>query len=123
MNVLDFGIQLRWSPESKSSGSSIQSNNGSGVLTDSSESDREDGCAGSPRMQRRRKRRNKSRGRTSQTEKQSGPSSGDTDGDDLAYVDTLPEVNIKYYEYADLLLIDIFAARSSSGSYFKHMGD
>lgn len=91
-NVSDFGIQLRWSPESKSSGSSVQSANGSGALTDSSDSDREDGCTGSPRMQRRRKRRNKSRGRTGVPEKQSGQSSGETDGDDLAYVDTLPEV-------------------------------
>ncbi|KAK4881757.1 hypothetical protein RN001_005076 [Aquatica leii] len=85
--VEDFGIQLRWSSESKSSGSSVQSANGSGALTDSSDSDREEGCAGSPRMQRRRKRRNKSQPRSSQP----NHVSNEGDGDDLAYVDTLPE--------------------------------
>ncbi|KAF5286901.1 hypothetical protein FQA39_LY00434 [Lamprigera yunnana] len=85
--VEDFGIQLRWSSESKSSGSSVQSNNGSGALTDSSDSDREEGCAGSPRMQRRRKRRNKSQGRSNQQ----NHVGNEGDGDDLAYVDTLPE--------------------------------
>ncbi|KAK5649822.1 hypothetical protein RI129_000851 [Pyrocoelia pectoralis] len=89
--VEDFGIQLRWSPESKSSGSSVQSTNGSGALTESSDSDREEGCAGSPRMQRRRKRRNKSQHRTNQQEKPQTHVSNDGEGDDLAYVDTLPE--------------------------------
>nr|XP_015839629.1 PREDICTED: tubby-related protein 4 [Tribolium castaneum] len=81
-------IHLQWSPESKSSGSSSQSTSIVGVLSDSSDSDREEGCTSSPRMQRRRKRRNKSRG---PTERHSGQSSGDAEPEDLAYVDTLPE--------------------------------
>lgn len=91
----DFGIAINWSSESKSS-SSAPSTNGSGAITDSSESDREDGCTNSPRMQRRRKRRIKSRGRSAQSEKSghSGQSSGDGDAEDLSYVDTLPEVRL-----------------------------
>ncbi|XP_044262852.1 tubby-related protein 4 [Tribolium madens] len=84
-------IHLQWSPpESKSSGSSSHSTSVGGLLTDSSDSDREEGCTSSPRMQRRRKRRNKSHTRVP-TERQSGQSSGDAEPEDLAYVDTLPE--------------------------------
>jgi hypothetical protein len=87
-------IHLQWSPESKSSGSSSHSTSAGGLLTDSSDSDREEGCTSSPRMQRRRKRRNKSHGRAPNHDRQSGQSSGDADQEDLAYVDTLPEVRI-----------------------------
>lgn len=60
----------------KSSGSS---QNGHG--TDTSDTEHEDSCA-SPRVQRRKRRRRKSHGERT-----------DGDGDDLAYVDTLPDVS------------------------------
>ncbi|XP_018322268.1 tubby-related protein 4 [Agrilus planipennis] len=87
--VEDFGVQIL-SPESKSSGSSNPSNNHSRMNSESSDSDREEGCAASPRMQRRRGKRSKSRGR-SQNDKTAGQNSGDAEGEELAYVDTLPE--------------------------------
>lgn len=97
MFLIEFGIPMQLSPESKSSSS--QSTSGA-LGSDSSDSDREEGCTGSPRMQRRRKRRNKSRSSVTYNERQSGPSSGEADSEDLAYVDTLPEVN--YFMPLDL---------------------
>ncbi|XP_065157331.1 LOW QUALITY PROTEIN: tubby-related protein 4-like [Atheta coriaria] len=90
--VEDFSaISLNhWSSESKSSGSSSQSTSGGNLASDSSDSDRDEGCTSSPRLQRRRKRRNKSRSRNNYGDR-SGQSSGDADPEDLAYVDTLPE--------------------------------
>lgn len=88
----DFNLHLQWSPESKSSGSSSHSTSGGNLASDSSDSDKEEGCAGSPRMQRRKKKRNKSHSRTPVSERQSGQSSGDPEPEDLSYVDTLPEV-------------------------------
>lgn len=91
--LVDFSaISLNhWSSESKSSGSSSQSTSGGNLASDSSDSDRDEGCTSSPRLQRRRKRRNKSRSRNNYGDR-SGQSSGDADPEDLAYVDTLPEV-------------------------------
>ncbi|KAI4457889.1 tubby-related [Holotrichia oblita] len=89
--VEDYNLHLQWSPESKSSGSSSHSTSGGNLASDSSDSDREEGCTGSPRMQRRRKKRNKSHSRTPHSERQSGQSSGDPEPEDLSYVDTLPE--------------------------------
>lgn len=77
----------QWSPDSGKSSASSQSTSG-GIHTDSSDSDREEGCTSSPRMQRRKKRRNKA-SRVTQTERQNG-SNGDDE--DLTYIDTLPEV-------------------------------
>lgn len=67
----------------KSSGSSQN------AASDTSDTEREDGC-GSPRVQRRKRRRNKSHGGV---ERGIGVITG-TEGeqDDLTYVDTLPEV-------------------------------
>nr|XP_022905081.1 tubby-related protein 4-like [Onthophagus taurus] len=87
----DYGFQLQWSPESKSSGSSSYSTSGGNLASDSSDSEMDDGCTGSPRMQRRKKKRNKSYTRFGNPEKNSGPSSGDAEPEDLSYVDTLPE--------------------------------
>lgn len=83
----------------KSSGSSSQSTSGGGVGSDTSDSDRDEGCTGSPRMQRRRKKRNKNK---EQSEKvlSSGSAcitSVEFPEDELAYVDTLPEVGIHIY--------------------------
>lgn len=63
--------------------------------SDTSESDRDEGCTSSPRMQRRRKKRHNKK---EQAEKppSSGPAcitSFEFPEDELAYVDTLPEVN------------------------------
>ncbi|GLV41041.1 tusp [Carabus blaptoides fortunei] len=82
---------MQWSPDSGKSSASSQSTSGGGAHSDSTDSDREEGCSGSPRMQRRKKRRNKNGTRVMQPERQMGQTSGDCDAEDLAYIDTLPE--------------------------------
>lgn len=83
---------------SKTSGSSQSSNNGNVIIpTDSSDSDKDDGCTGSPRMQRRRRRnlREKNRARTVMSDNGRNTSGNEntTEFEDLAYIDTLPEVS------------------------------
>lgn len=80
----------QWSPDSGKSSASSHSTSGGGLHSDSSDSDREEGC-GSPRMQRRKKRRNRA-ARVTQSERQNGQNL-DCDSEDLAYIDTLPEVS------------------------------
>lgn len=89
-NFLELCGPFHWSPDSGKSSSSSQSTSGGGIHSDSSDTDREEGCSGSPRMQRRKKRRNKA-ARIVQTERQNGQNL-DCDNEDLAYIDTLPEV-------------------------------
>lgn len=81
--------------EYKSSGSSSQSTSGGGMGSDTSESDRDEGCTGSPRMQRRRKKRHHKKEQNEKPPSSSGPAcitSFEFPEDELAYVDTLPEV-------------------------------
>ncbi|XP_049821138.1 tubby-related protein 4 isoform X2 [Aethina tumida] len=80
---------LHNSADSKSSSSSSNSASGGGCVTDSSDTEREEGCTGSPRMQRRKKRKNKNT-YLSYNERQF-LKQDDTDQEDLSYVDTLPE--------------------------------
>ncbi|XP_074029104.1 WD40 superfamily protein Tusp isoform X2 [Leptinotarsa decemlineata] len=80
--------------ESKSSSSSTNSTSACGGNTDSSDTDREDGCTGSPRMQRRRKKKHKHYTSSSQAhhDRQSYQRSDqEPEHEDLSYVDTLPE--------------------------------
>lgn len=88
---------MQWSPDSGKSSASSQSTSGGGAHSDSSDSDREEGCSGSPRMQRRKKRRNKNQSRILQAERQLGLLTVDCESEDLAYIDTLPEVNTFFF--------------------------
>lgn len=90
--IVELCGPLHWSPDSGKSSSSSQSTSGGGIHSDSSDTDREEGCSGSPRMQRRKKRRNKA-ARIIQAERQNGQNV-DCDAEDLAYIDTLPEVEV-----------------------------
>jgi hypothetical protein len=81
--LLEIALAVDSADSAKSSGSSQN------AASDTSDTEREDGC-GSPRVQRRKRRRNKSHnGGVDQ-----GMGVGaDGEQDDLAYVDTLPEVS------------------------------
>lgn len=99
---------MQWSPDSGKSSASSQSTSGGGAHSDSTDSDREEGCSGSPRMQRRKKRRNKNGNRVMQPERQMGQSSGDCDAEDLAYIDTLPEVNVMSLNFQLIIIVYIY---------------
>lgn len=78
-----------------------------GHYSDTSDTEREDGCSGSPRMQRRRRKRNKSPGDFC---------------DDLTYVDTLPEVCFFFYLFipSDMFF---FTACTVGRSDVKYLGN
>lgn len=82
--IFDPQLEYRhYSSDTKSSSSSSNSASASGCLTDSSDSDRDEGCTGSPRMQRRKRKmhRHERYTRTIDPESNEG----------LSYMDTLPE--------------------------------
>lgn len=64
--------------------------------SDTSDSDRDEGCTGSPRMQRRRKKRNKNKEPVEKPPSSTPACIGNFEfvEDELAYVDTLPEVRV-----------------------------
>lgn len=92
----DFQPHHHSSSESKSSSSSSNSTaNASGGISDTTDSDKEDGCTASPRMQRKKKKKHKSANgdrneRTTAWHYRGGDM--ELEQDDLSYVDTLPEV-------------------------------
>uniref|UniRef100_A0A1B0CQE9 SOCS box domain-containing protein n=1 Tax=Lutzomyia longipalpis TaxID=7200 RepID=A0A1B0CQE9_LUTLO len=97
--VESSSIFFPYSPDSKSSSGSSQSTGG-GTTTgrsESSESDLDEGCRGSPRLQRRRKIRSRRKGANNAqngSDKSGQSNEGGAGGegsDELAYVDTLPE--------------------------------
>ncbi|XP_037943948.1 tubby-related protein 4-like, partial [Teleopsis dalmanni] len=91
--VNDSSVFFQYSPDSKSSsGSSQSTTTGNSGRTDSSDSEYEDRCRGSPRTPRKRKIRQKKRP-TGNTDRTTGSGvTNDPDSlDELAYVDTLPE--------------------------------
>ncbi|XP_055700227.1 tubby-related protein 4 isoform X2 [Phlebotomus papatasi] len=99
--VENSSIFFSYSPDSKSSSGSSHSTGG-GTTTgrsESSDSDLDDGCRGSPRLQRRRKIRSKRKPASAQNgSDKSGQNHESGEGsDELAYVDTLPE-DIKLVE-------------------------
>ncbi|XP_067010279.2 tubby-related protein 4 [Anabrus simplex] len=81
--VDELALGLDASESAKSSGSSQN------APSDTSDTEREDGC-GSPRVQRRKRKRNKSHGGGEKTNNGVGNSEGEHH-DDLTYVDSLPE--------------------------------
>lgn len=91
MNIflLDSGVFLPYSDSvgTKSSSASSHSTINTNGRTDSSDSDVEDGCKGSPRLSRKRKQRSKQRHHSDK----SANDGGNEVPDELAYVDTLPE--------------------------------
>ncbi|XP_059611899.1 tubby-related protein 4 [Phlebotomus argentipes] len=93
--VENGSIFFSYSPDNKSSSGSSQSTGG-GTTTgrsESSDSDLDDGCRGSPRLQRRRKTRarRKPQNIANGSEKSGQTHEGGEGNDELAYVDTLPE--------------------------------
>ena len=82
MFLAELALAVDSTDSAKSSGSSQN------AASDTSDTEREDGC-GSPRVQRRKRRRNKSH---NGVDRPFG-AAPEGDQDDLAYVDTLPEVN------------------------------
>lgn len=83
--------------------------NSNGLGSDSSESDHDDGCTGSPRM-RRRRRKNKSQTKMHlDTQRYSDVEiSGD-----LGYIDNLPEVRIHSNECAKVINTSLFISKQS----------
>lgn len=81
--LLELAIAADSADSAKSSGSSQN------AASDTSDTEHEDGC-GSPRVQRRKRRRNKSH--SGGVDRAMGTGT-DGEQDDLAYVDTLPEVS------------------------------
>ncbi|KDR14163.1 Tubby-related protein 4 [Zootermopsis nevadensis] len=79
--IFDPQLDVDSTDSAKSSGSSQN------AASDTSDTEREDGC-GSPRVQRRKRRRNKSHNGGAD---RSMGTAADGDQDDLAYIDTLPE--------------------------------
>lgn len=86
--------------ECRSSGSSGYSTNGVHLISDSSDSEKEEGCTGSPRLPRRQKRKNKGHIRCTNAER----TIGEVDSDDLSYVDTLPEVSKNIVNVMQMIL-------------------
>lgn len=82
-------VFLQFSPDSKSSSGSSQSTTGINGRTDSSDSDYDDRCRGSPNTPRKRKCRSKRRHHSNNNDKANNTETEITD--ELAYVDTLPE--------------------------------
>lgn len=78
--------------ESKSSSASSNSTSGGGGNSETSDSDHEDGCTGSPRMQRKRKRKLKNSNVPNHDRFPSQRTEQENEHEDLSYVDTLPEV-------------------------------
>lgn len=83
----EIALAVDSADSAKSSGSSQN------AASDTSDTEREDGC-GSPRVQRRKRRRNKSH--NGGVDRGMGVGA-DGEQDDLAYVDTLPEVSYAGY--------------------------
>lgn len=79
--------------ESKSSSASSNSTSGGGGNSESSDTDHEDGCTGSPRMQRKRKRKLKNCNVPNHDRFPFQRAEQEIEHEDLSYVDTLPEVS------------------------------
>jgi hypothetical protein len=84
LGLLELAVAVDSTDSAKSSGSSQN------AASDTSDTEHEDGC-GSPRVQRRKRRRNKSHNGTA--DRTTGTAADVDQDDDLAYVDTLPEVS------------------------------
>lgn len=93
LSSVDSGVFLPYSDSvgTKSSSASSHSTINTNGRTDSSDSDIEDGCKGSPRLSRKRKQRSKQRHHSSSDKSTNDGAAANDVPDELAYVDTLPE--------------------------------
>lgn len=89
--VLDGSILSQYSADSSKSSGSNTANGGVG-RSESSESELDDGCRGSPRMQRKRKSRQKRRHHSSGDKPTVVAAETLEVIEELSYLDTLPEV-------------------------------